>query len=296
MYPLPFRRRAIGSVCGRAVLALAVLLAPGLTAGGKGQDITISRPLGMQREATPTSPQEQQVSGRAGTRPLSDILSRIGRAAGVTVLADSTVADERVPSPGPEMRVSAESIEARIAEVIKTLPEGVLWAKLYLPPPPPGRRWTGDMVAAYAVAQANLYGRAGSATPPGTVEIISQEVPAEKAASVVSALNLKPVYLVTRRGGSGGTYTGTWETTFGTMRLRQVGRRVTGTYTSNNGEIEGEVRGRILRYYWYENGRSSRGSGIFTLGDDGKSFSGHWNNVDNPDAPGSQWTGTRTGW
>ena len=46
------------------------------------------------------------------------------------------------------------------------------------------------------IAQAKLFGSAGAAAPPGTIEIMGQRVPTDKAQSVITALNLKPVYLI----------------------------------------------------------------------------------------------------
>ena len=146
-------------------------------------------------------------ASRAGTRPASDVLARIAQGTGLTVLADSTVANERIPLPA-EAAATPETLEARVAEVVRALPPGTTWAKLYLPAPAGGRAWTGDDVAEYAFAQKRLFGQIGAA-PAGTVEILGQRIPEDRAAAFITGLNLKPVYLVTNpslrpSGGAGG--------------------------------------------------------------------------------------------
>ena len=145
----------------------------------------------------PTAAQKQQTQPagtRLGTRPVQDVLASIGQQAGVTVVGDATVRDQRVPLP--TMQATAGTVEERIAAVVSQLPQGTTWAKLYLPAPPAGRGWSGDDVAAYAFAQKRLFGSVGGA-PMGTVEVMGQQLPADRAQSVVATLNLRPVYLVT---------------------------------------------------------------------------------------------------
>jgi hypothetical protein len=142
--------------------------------------------------ATPAAARQASAS-RAGTRPAADVLARIGQAAGVTVVADPTLA-QRVPLPGTA--ATPQNVERQIAEVVKALPAGTTWAKLYLPAPPNNRSWSWDEVAGYVQAQAKLFGAVGPA-PAGMAEILGQRVPAEKARDVIASLNLKPVYLVT---------------------------------------------------------------------------------------------------
>lgn len=132
-------------------------------------------------------------ASRAGTRTVPDVLARIGQSANVTVVADATLASERVPLP--TTAATPETVEAQIAQIVKALPDGTTWSKLYLPAPT-GRAWSGDDVAAYVSAQKRLFGQSGAA-PTGTVEILGQRIPQDKAAAYVSDLNLKPVYLVT---------------------------------------------------------------------------------------------------
>nr|CAA9286575.1 hypothetical protein AVDCRST_MAG63-3998 [uncultured Armatimonadetes bacterium] len=132
-------------------------------------------------------------ASRAGTRPASEVFARIASGAGITIYTDSTVTERAAL---PTAAVTPGNVESQIAEVVKTLPEGTTWAKLYLPAPPGNQPWKADDVAEYAFAQRRLFGPVGG-IETGTVEILGQRVPQEKAHEVIAALNLKPVYLVT---------------------------------------------------------------------------------------------------
>jgi hypothetical protein len=87
-------------------------------------------------------------------------------------------------------------VEQQIAEAVRALPAGTTWAKLYVPAPANGR-WSGDAVADYARALAQMVGTVGRAAPAGMVEILGRTIPTEKANEYIAALNLRLVYLVT---------------------------------------------------------------------------------------------------
>ena len=128
-------------------------------------------------------------------RPLADVLMRMSRDTGVVVVADSTVAAEQVTPPAEA--TTAENLEAQVAALVRTLPSGATWGRLYLPAPPRGGRgYSGDAVAEYAMAQAKLFGKVGDA-PAGQVEVLGKSLAASAAAPVMTALDLRPVYLVT---------------------------------------------------------------------------------------------------
>ena len=55
---------------------------------------------------------------------------------------------------------------------------------------------SGDAVADYARALAQMVGTVGRAAPAGTVEILGRTLPADKANEYITALNLRLVYLV----------------------------------------------------------------------------------------------------
>ncbi len=127
------------------------------------------------------------------TRPADEVLATIGRSAGVVILADSTI---YARLPVPAVAATPETVEQQLNEMIRLLPAGTTWVKLYAPTPAHGR-WSAEVVADYARAQARLVGRTGRAAPAGTVELCGRPVPVDRANEYIAALNLKLVYLVT---------------------------------------------------------------------------------------------------
>ncbi len=84
------------------------------------------------------------------------------------------------------------------------------------------------------------------------------------------------------------SWTGTWDTRWrdggARVELKQVGDKVTGTYTSYDGVIEGQIEGRVLKGHWIQGGRS--GGVKFVMAADGQSFMGRY-------GTGEWWTGGR---
>lgn len=120
------------------------------------------------------------------------VLDKIGKAIGVTAVADSNVGGTRVALPAEP--TTRENFSQQLADVVKQLPAGTTSARLYLPAPR-GGLWRGDDVAAFAAAQTRLYGsRTGN--PAGSVVILGQPIPAAQAQSYIAGLRLQPVYLV----------------------------------------------------------------------------------------------------
>ena len=114
---------------------------------------------------------------------------------GFELVAESSVAQILIPGISEVPTIS--NIEAELDTLIKALPPGTRWVKLMLPPPAKNKPFKGDDLADFALAQARLFGSVGEAVlPQGSVEVLSQSVPADKAAQIVPALNLKPVYLI----------------------------------------------------------------------------------------------------
>jgi hypothetical protein len=142
-----------------------------------------------------TAQREDRQNVRTTERPLFEVLERIGLSGGVIALGDSTVQGIRVPMPA--RATTPGNVEQQIKTIVRALPEGTTWVKLYLPAPA-DRRWNGDTVAQYAMAQAQLTGkRIGGETPPGTIEILGQQVAEEQGKAYVTGLKLKLVYLIT---------------------------------------------------------------------------------------------------
>jgi hypothetical protein len=90
-------------------------------------------------------------------------------------------------------------------------------------------------------------------------------------------------------------WTGVWDTNWGEMKLTQTDGSVTGTYTYDQGKIQGTVQGDKLIGTWSEAPSyappNDAGDIEFTLSPDGNSFSGRWRYGSSGDW--SEWTATR---
>jgi len=90
-------------------------------------------------------------------------------------------------------------------------------------------------------------------------------------------------------------WTGTWDTTFGEMKLFQKGNLVVGTYEYRDGKIVGEISGYTLAGTWFEgpsySPSSHAGDFEFIISSDCNSFSGQWRFGSTGDL--SSWTGKR---
>jgi hypothetical protein len=127
------------------------------------------------------------------TRPAAVVLAQLGQSAGVVVLADATVQGRLAVPPGG---ATPATIEQQLTDIVRSLPAGTTWVKLYVPAPANGR-WDVEAVEDYARAQSRLVGTIGRAAPAGMVELLGRQVPTEKANEAIATLNLKLVYLVT---------------------------------------------------------------------------------------------------
>jgi hypothetical protein len=89
---------------------------------------------------------------------------------------------------------------------------------------------------------------------------------------------------------------GTWDTEWGPLELQQSGSSVIGTYTHDQGRIQGTVSGNKLIGTWSESPSYSppddAGDFEFTMSDDCGSFNGVWRYGSIGDWSGS-WSGTR---
>ncbi len=112
--------------------------------------------------------------------------------------------------------------------------------------------------------------------------------------------------LVAAKSGAaffGDGFTGEWDTrSYGgytsKVRLTQIGGRVSGTYQQAgggvSGTIDGTVSNNVLRYRWIQS-NGSKGTGRFTLSEDGTAFSGFFGYDEDPDKADRYWNGKRTG-
>jgi outer membrane protein OmpA-like peptidoglycan-associated protein len=62
---------------------------------------------------------------------------------------------------------------------------------------------------------------------------------------------------------------GTYETTYGLMRLEQDGSKIRGCYDYRGGQLDGTISGRVLQLQWREEGENHTGGAIFIAQDDG---------------------------
>ncbi len=125
-------------------------------------------------------------------RTVSDTLRRIADSSGITVLAESSLAEKSVEPLA--QKATKDNIESVLNGLVKQLPRTV-WAKVMLPKPEAGKRYNPDAVAQYVRAQASLFGKVG-ASEAGTVEIIGRRLPAADAEPVVQRLKLVPYYVL----------------------------------------------------------------------------------------------------
>lgn len=129
----------------------------------------------------------------SSAKSLSYILNNIKKDTGASVLSSSLLASTQVKPPA--VAVTAQNLEDTLDTLVKSLPTGTIWAKLWLPALSGGRQFKGDELVDYAIAQSRLYPGVG-ASQPGMVEVLGQKLPADKAESVVQTLGLKPVYII----------------------------------------------------------------------------------------------------
>jgi hypothetical protein len=117
-------------------------------------------------------------------------------------------------------------------------------------------RFIGD-VKTYATSEAKFLSF-------GSQPLLASTVPASSCGTPASATP---------------TFTGTWNTTFGSMTLTQTGNQVTGTYVDCSNPaatISGTVAGSVLDGTWTEPCHNAQGLIHFVLSADGSSFTGLW--------------------
>ena len=89
---------------------------------------------------------------------------------------------------------------------------------------------------------------------------------------------------------------GTYETNFGLMHLKQEGTSVTGCYEHDDGLLTGGIEGRIMKLTWSEaSGGQQRDEGpaIMVFTPDAKQLFGLWWNSGAESGSGSDWNGTK---
>ena len=170
-----------------ALLGIAALTLSGAAAAG---------PISGQAAPVPTAsaPRAPRLPARRlAAQPAGKIALHLKEATDVLVLADRTV--ETVPVT---VDLPAGSLEDTLARIAAAMPKGTVVKKVYLAAPSQG--WSmpeGSQVAALAAVQEALSGPPGAPLAPGEVNLLGRRVSAEKAAPVIAALDLKPVYVLT---------------------------------------------------------------------------------------------------
>lgn len=126
--------------------------------------------------------------------PVEEVARRLSKDAGLIVVADRTLAGALVTlDMGEDETLPLPALLERIAAV---LPRGAAVKTVYLPAPAPGAAPpTADKIAAFVAAQEALAGPAAKGKT--TVLLQGRRVPADKAAPILAALDLKPAYLLT---------------------------------------------------------------------------------------------------
>ncbi|MFO0587967.1 MAG: alkaline phosphatase D family protein [Polyangiaceae bacterium] len=89
------------------------------------------------------------------------------------------------------------------------------------------------------------------------------------------------------------TLNGAYHTSFGTLSLTQSGTSVKGSYTHEDGRLEGVLDGHVLRGTWTQSPPGKRGPMELRFDDFGNCFQGNWRLEGATDWQGP-WDGTRT--
>jgi hypothetical protein len=179
-----------------ALLACTLLLAPTLAHGQETS--TSSRPK-TERDVV-----------------VSLIVRQLGQESGQNVLVDSSLAMLRAPALAKD--TTKTNLEEQLDALVRKLPDGAAWAKLYLPKPQEGKRYAADNLSRYAFAQASLFGGKVGTSKQGMVEVMGRVMTEAEAAPLVKKLDLTSYYILSNPrkpmmafgspGGPGGMFGG----------------------------------------------------------------------------------------
>src|SRR4051812_39821301 len=104
--------------------------------------------------ASPSGAAPQTGQPVVGSVPIAQVVSRMSRDSGLTVLTAPTL---KINVPPLKTVTTAANVEKQIAALVKALPPGTIWGKLSLPEPRPNRPYKGDDVAVFAYASGQLF-------------------------------------------------------------------------------------------------------------------------------------------
>ena len=126
---------------------------------------------------------------------VSVIVRQLAQDSGENVLVDSSLAALRAPAL--PKATSKDNLEAQLDALLRKLPDGSAWAKLYLPKPQEGKRYAADNLSRYAMAQAGLFGGKVGTSKPGMVEVMGRLITQSEANPLIQKLDLVPYYILT---------------------------------------------------------------------------------------------------
>lgn len=156
------------------LLASALLLAPTLASA-------------QQAPATERARPEREVA-------VSVLIRQLGTDSGQNVLVDSSLA--ALKAPALAKATTKDNLEEQLDALVRKLPDGAAWAKLYLPKPQEGKRYAADNLSRYALAQASLFGGKVGISKPGMVEVMGRLMTQAEANPLIEKLELAPYYIV----------------------------------------------------------------------------------------------------
>jgi len=224
------------------------------------------------------------------TVKLNRLLQEWTDSAGTTAVCVDAIGGTVVKRPESAPK-NPDMLEKQLVGIVAQTAMPIQIIKIMLPPPPAGRKWNATELLQFVRAQQALVRRPLPEVNDETVVVLGAEF-YKADFNKANNLGLKPVYVLALRYAN---FAGVWDTTYGEMRLTQRGTKVTGTYTSGDGMVEGEVVGDELRVRWWERGNQSGGYATYKISDDGNSFSGPWNYDTDPERQAGTWYGRRQG-
>jgi hypothetical protein len=174
---------------------------------------------------------------------LNFLLGKLPKAVGGNIYADTSSGNAKVDVQGIDLATS--SAEDLLDALVKKLPKGTVWVKVFVPKTD-AKRMNGDSLAAFVFAQSNLIGKVGE-IKKGYTEILGQQIPDDQAADLLKTLNLSPCYVIFRPG-----YVDRTEELTGAEREALIERLVArpdlrAKYAAEHGKVMGEVIKKLLK-------------------------------------------------
>ena len=189
MYPM--RQRISAAVGAVAALSAALTIAVPPSARAQGATAAAKPAAGAAKAG---AAQTRLPALRFEKQTLFQVTERLSKESGVRVAVDKTLLTAPVT-----FQTIGGSLPAVLKELTAALPTGAE-VKTTLLPAPGAAALDGDAIATLVATEEAMLKKAAAGTGGnggGAVPILGALVPAEKAASVVEAMNLEKVYLLT---------------------------------------------------------------------------------------------------